>query len=107
MISSLTRMFQESLGHRYGLQHRADAKDLATIRCQLELSIVDCTRPSALRLRRQISRAGTAQELWLLRNDAYQLISQQYDQSTAATRINALLPHFRGLLKASQLVRIH
>lgn len=107
MITSIARMLQESLGHRQRPQHRLGIQELEAIRCQLERSIVDCMSPSACRLRRHIVRASTPQELWLLRNDAYQLISQQHDQSTAANRINALLPYFEGHLTPRQLVPIH
>ncbi len=103
---SIARLFQESLGHIHGPHHRAGAEDLAAIRCQMELCIVDCTHPAARRLRRQIVRAGTPQELWLLRNDAYQLISQQFDQATAARRINELRPCFKRFIKPRLLVRI-
>ena len=58
------------------------------------------------RLRSKIDQARTAQELWMLRNDAFQIISQQHDQSVAAERINALITHFDGWLEPRQLVRI-
>ncbi|WP_066271985.1 hypothetical protein [Hydrogenophaga palleronii] len=103
---SIARLFNESLGHIHGQHHRADAEDLAAIRCQMEFCIVDCTHPAARRLRRQILRTGTPQELWLLRNDAYQLISQQFDQATAARRINELRPSFKSFINPRLLVRI-
>jgi hypothetical protein len=42
----------------------------------------------------------------MLRNDAYQLISQQHNQTAAAARINDLISAFEGWLEPSQLVRI-
>ncbi|MCW5671267.1 MAG: hypothetical protein KIT86_16545 [Hydrogenophaga sp.] len=81
-------------------------KDLARIRLQLERSIADCTGTPATRLRKQIDQAQTPQELWLLRNDAYQLISQRHDQSVAAERINQLIQCFEGWLEPKQLIRI-
>ena len=42
----------------------------------------------------------------MLRNDAYQLISQQHNQTAAANRINDLMSAFEGWLEPSQLVRI-
>ncbi|WP_297656921.1 hypothetical protein [Hydrogenophaga sp.] len=79
---------------------------MANIRHQLQGSIEDCTSESAHRLRKKIDQARTPQELWLLRNDAYQLISQQHNQAVAAQRINGLIPSFEGWLEPRQLVRI-
>ncbi|MBA4261830.1 MAG: hypothetical protein C0443_07360 [Comamonadaceae bacterium] len=74
---------------------------MALLRC-----IDDCDSVSARRLNHQIIHAQTAQELWLLRNDAYQLISRQTSQAVAAERINALISSFQGWVEPSQLVRI-
>ncbi|RZL07720.1 MAG: hypothetical protein EOP40_15150 [Rubrivivax sp.] len=76
------------------------------IRNQLMRSIADCTAQTAQRLRSKIEQARTAQELWMLRNDAFQLISQQHNQSIAAERINALIQCFEGWLEPKQLVLI-
>lgn len=53
-----------------------------------------------------MDQAHTPQELWLLRNDAYQLISQRHNQSVAAERINRLIQYFEGWLEPKQLIRI-
>lgn len=81
-------------------------KDLMTIRQHLLFTIEDCMSVPAHRLRRQIELARTPQELWLLRNDAFQLISQRHDQRTAAQRIDALIKIFEGWLDPKQLARI-
>ncbi|MBL0917906.1 MAG: hypothetical protein IBJ14_04325 [Hydrogenophaga sp.] len=81
-------------------------KDLMTIRQHLLFTIEDCMSVPAHRLRRQIEQARTPQELWLLRNDAFQLISQRHDQRTAAQRIDALIKIFEGWLDPKQLARI-
>lgn len=106
MINHLTRILRVSLTLRQRRVRGASLKDLARIRRQLERSIDDCTSESAQRLRKQIDQARSPQELWLLRNDAYQLISQQHDQSVAARRINTLMHSFEGWLEPKQLVRI-
>lgn len=107
LISALTRMIRVNLAPRQRVHRKPSLKDLAQIRRQLARSIEDCTSESANRLRKQIEQARTPQELWLLRNDAYQQISQQHDQSIAADRINRLIQHFEGWLDPRQLVRIN
>lgn len=81
-------------------------KDLMAIRQQLLATIEDCMSVPAQRLRRQIERARTPQELWLLRNDAFQLIAQRHDQRTAAQRIDALLKTFENWLDPRQLAPV-
>ena len=53
-----------------------------------------------------LTRCRTPQELWLLRNDAFQLIAQRHDQRTAAERIDALIQVFEGWLDPKQLARV-
>lgn len=106
MISSIARLFQVHLTQKQRPQRSASIKDLAKIRNQLGHSIADCMSDAAHRLRKKIDQARTPQELWLLRNDAYQLISQQHNQSIAAERINQLIQFFEGWLEPKQLVRI-
>lgn len=79
---------------------------LIAIRQALLDCVLDCEGTATQRLRRKIDRAETPQELWQLRNDAYQVISQQHNQAVAAERINALIGRFRGWVDAKQLVRI-
>jgi hypothetical protein len=81
-------------------------KDLMAIRQHLLFTIEDCMSVPAHRLRRQIEQARSPQELWLLRNDAFQLIAQRHDQRTAAQRIDALIQIFEGWLDPKQLARI-
>ena len=106
LISVLTRIFRVNLASRQRAHRSPSLKDLARIRQQLERSIADCPSEPAARLRKQIDQAQTPQELWLLRNDAYQLISQRHDQSVAAERINQLIQCFEGWLEPKQLIRI-
>lgn len=106
VISALTRMFRVSLASHRRSPRNASLKDVATIRRQLERSIADCPGEPVQRLRKQIHQARSPQELWLLRNDAYQLISQRHNQAVAAERINRLMQFFEGWLEPRQLVRI-
>lgn len=106
LISVLTRIFRVNLASRQRVQKSPSLKELARIRRHLERSIEDCSGTPVTRLRKQIDQAHTPQELWQLRNDAYQLISQRHNQAVAAERINRLLQDFEGWLDPKQLVRI-
>ncbi|QHE75309.1 hypothetical protein [Hydrogenophaga sp. PBL-H3] len=106
MITSIARWLGMGTAPRKRSAHKATLKDLASIRNHLLRAIEDCIDQQALRLRVKIESARTPQELWMLRNDAFQLISQQHDQSVAAERINALIQFFEGWLEPKQLVRI-
>ena len=50
-------------------------------------------------------RSGDRMEL--LRNDAYQLISQRHSQAVATDRINGLIHCFEAFIDPRQLGRIH
>ncbi len=104
-MALLARCLHLALGPR-ARPKAAHLKDVMAIRAQLLHTIEDCSGVAALRLRRQIERARTPQELWLLRNDAFQLIAQRHDQRTAAQRIDALVKTFDGWLDPKQLARI-
>ncbi|MFW2355002.1 hypothetical protein [Hydrogenophaga sp.] len=106
MIASIARWLGTNLTPRRRSAQKATLKDLAGIRRPLLRCIEDCLDQQALRLRKKIESARTPQELWMLRNDAFQVISQQHDQSVAAERINALIQFFEGWLEPKQLVRI-
>lgn len=84
----------------------ARLKDVMAMRQQLMQTIEDCVSVPAHRLRLQIERARTPQDLWMLRNDAFQLIAQRHDQRTAAQRIDALVQCFEGWLDPKQFARV-
>ncbi len=106
MIANFARFIKGSLKPRTPGRRPPSLKDLQSIQTALLQCITDCDNVPAQRLRHKIEQAKSAQELWLLRNDAYQLISQQTSQAVAAERINALITHFDGWLEPRQLVRI-
>ncbi|GAA6141548.1 hypothetical protein NBRC116584_13660 [Hydrogenophaga sp. 5NK40-0174] len=68
--------------------------------------IEDCEGMQALKLRHRIEKSRTAKELWMLRNDAFQLVSHLHSQAEAATRINGLIEIFKGWVDPRQLTRI-
>jgi hypothetical protein len=71
-------------------------------RRSLEL-LADCTRPNDERIRVQLSRASTAQQLWQARCDIYQAIAHQHCEAEAVRRLNGLLPAFEGWLPPAAL----
>jgi hypothetical protein len=106
LIATIARIFRVALRPRRPAHKAARLKDLHGIRQALGHCVFDCEGQSAQRLRHRIEQARSPQELWLLRNDAYQLISQRHNQQVAAERINALIASFEGWVDAKQLVRI-
>jgi hypothetical protein len=106
MIQRIKDFLTRSLGVRSKPPKVASFKDLQAIRTAMLSGVKDCEGLQAQRLHLKISSAATAQDLWLLRNDAYLVISQQYDQAVAAGRINQLMHAFEGWVDARQLVAI-
>lgn len=106
MIPTLTRLLKGKIAPRKAAKATPSLKDIQTIRAALLQCIADCDGVPVHRLRHKIEHSQTAQDLWLLRNDAYQLISQQTSQTVAAERINALMAVFEGWVDARQLLRI-
>ena len=76
---------------------------LEHIRHTFHQALHDCKNMGAQRLIYKINVAPTPSDLWLLRDDVYQCITQTHSQGEAAERINALIPAFNGWLSASQL----
>lgn len=106
LIPSIKRMFNFALRPRHQTRKPASLKDMATMRQALLLSLADCNSPGVDRLRSKVEQAKAPQELWMLRNDAYQLISQQHNQSVAAERINDMIHFFEGWLDPKQIAKI-
>lgn len=106
MIPIIARLFRGSLTPQASGRKTPQLKDLQAIRVALLGCIADFDSVPARRLSHKIINAESVQELWLLRNDAYQLISQQTSQTVAAERINALMSTFEGWVEPRQLVRI-
>lgn len=106
MIQVIDRIFRMALQPNAAHRRSASLKDLQTIRNALARSVEDCEGAPVDRLRHLIERARSVQELWLLRNDAYQQISRQHNQSKAAERINRLIAVFEGWIAPNLLTRI-
>lgn len=106
MIPTLTRLFKSKMAPRKPVKSTPSLKDILAIRSALLQCVADCDGVPVFRLRHKIEHTQTPQELWMLRNDAYQLISHQHSQNVAAERINALIAVFDGWVEPRQLVRI-
>ncbi len=106
LITTIARIIRVSLKPGFRKSRTASLKDLAAIRKALLLAFEDCLNLPAQRLRLKIENAKTPRELWMLRNDIYQVISQQHDQGIAAERINGLVRVFEGWLDPKQINHI-
>lgn len=104
MIATIARLFGAAQSRRSKSVKKPALKDLIAIRQAMLNCLNDCD--GAQRLILKIGQAQSPQDLWLLRNDVYQVVSQRHNQSVAAERINALIVHFQGWVDAKQLVRI-
>lgn len=106
MIQRIGKFIKRSLTSRNKALKPATIKELQGIRGAMLACVKGCEGLQAQRLHLKISSAATAQDLWMLRNDAYQVISQQHSQGEAATRINLLMHAFEGWVEPKQLVKI-
>jgi hypothetical protein len=70
--------------------------DLPRLRSALLESVKDCRDMPALRLHARITRANTAQDLWILRADAHDVIARHHCQAIAEQRIRCLEPLREG-----------
>ncbi len=72
--------------------------ELAHIRSQMGLQVLDCERGAARRARAQLEASASAQQLWLLRSEIFQVVTHRFGQSEAERRVATLTPLFDGLL---------
>jgi hypothetical protein len=106
MIQRIGKFLKRSFAARGKSPKVATLKDLQIIRNAMLACVNDCDGLQAQRLQLKINSAASAQDLWLLRNDAYQVISQKHSQTAAADRINQLMHAFEGWVESRQLVKI-
>jgi len=106
LIATITRLFDAMQASHTKSRKNPTLQDLLAIRQALLDCLADCDSATAQRLRHKIGQTQTPQDLWLLRNDTYQIVSQRHNQTVAAERINALIVCFQGWIDAKQLVRI-
>ena len=87
-------------------QFRAPADGVEAVRRQLLAVLEDCEGFDVDRLRWRLHTAERAEELWLLRDAAFQTVSMQHCQAQAVQRINDLVPFFREVLPARLLTQV-
>ena len=87
-------------------QFRPTGAGVETLRGELLSALDDCEGFECDRLRWRVHTAECAQELWLLRDALFEVISRQHCQAQAAQRINELVPAFRHLLPERLLTRV-
>lgn len=106
MIQRIAKLIRRTFKPRLKSVRTATLKDLQAIRSAMNGCVSDCEGLQAQRLHLKITSAASAQDLWMLRNDAYLVISQAHSQSEAAARINRLIDAFDGWVEPRQLVKI-
>jgi len=80
--------------------------DLERLQSQLHHALRECTGPMAQRMRWRIDDTFTAEALWLLREEIFQLVAGEFCQEEAVHRVNALLPAFSAWLPGRMLTRL-
>ncbi|QTD44633.1 hypothetical protein [Ottowia testudinis] len=105
MIQALRPLAQAALnvGRRMAGPRTATLADLARIRRAMGEQVLDCELKVARRVRTQLDSAATVLQLWLLRSEIYQAVSDQFGQHEAMRRVKRLKPLFEGLLPERQL----
>jgi hypothetical protein len=79
---------------------------LEQMRAQVRETLRGCDGPMCERMRWRIDATRSAQDLWLLRSEIFQLVAGQHCQAEAAQRINGLIPLFEGAVAPRLLTRI-
>ena len=97
-VSSFLSMTRRMVGERPG---RNDTS-LSAIRMAMIEQVLDCPPARSRQARVQVAVARTAQQLWLLRGEIYQVISNEFGQKEAERRLAWLEPLFAGHLPAQR-----
>ncbi len=121
MLMSLRKVMSQSFSNTYsgnggGGNSVSPATDQAPahkgklpidqIKHRMELVLHDAKGADVGRMLYKIRSARSADELWMLRSDLYQIVAMQHNQSEAARRINSLLPCFSQWIGPRQLTAI-
>mgnify|MGYP006334956523 FL=1 len=105
MISTVKNLWSRARAHKQEAR-TLEPMDLALIKQLMVDSLDGSDDMSAERLRYTLARAQSATDLWMLRSDLYQHLSNRHSQSVAAQRINSLRHCFSGWVSASQINRV-
>lgn len=79
--------------------------DVEEIRQRNLAMLQDCQGPALPRVRRCVNAARSAQDLWMLRCELYQVVSCSHGEPEAMRRIHALVPSFEGWVPPQALQR--
>ena len=102
IVSAAWKRWLHSLPSGLGLVDQP----MDSLRAHMQAVFSDCTGRHCERMRLRIENTATAQDLWLMRGEIFQLVAGQHCQSVAAARLNALVPHFEGWIPDRFLTRI-
>ena len=86
----------QAISRRLVGQRTASKADLTRIRSAMLERVLDCELKTVRRIRVQLAGASSAVQLWLLRSEVYQAVSEQFGQAEAAARIESLEPDKPG-----------
>ncbi len=95
--------FSSLIGTRmFGASDEQSRLELPAIQQEMLATLQDCPCDRSGQLEQRIQSARTPADLWMLRSDVHQCISQTYTQTEASARINSLAPLFKGWVPDSQ-----
>jgi hypothetical protein len=86
-------------------QLRPPEAGVEAVRRQLLAALDDCHGTECDRLRWRLHTAERAQELWLLRDQIFQVVTTQHCLAQAQERIEGFVTVFRGVLPAGMVRR--
>jgi hypothetical protein len=86
-------------------QLRPPEAGVEAVRRQLLAVLEDCHGTDCDRLRWRVHTAERAQELWLLRDQIFQVVTTQHCLAQAQERLDGLLSAFGTVLPASMISR--
>ena len=82
-------------------EHASDAS-LNKIRIKMIDAVLDCPPARTRRARVQVNSAESAQQLWLVRGEVYQAVSDEFGQHEAERRLATLEPLFPKQVREPQ-----
>jgi len=94
MPPSLARLLRAFTRPSPSRRPAARLADIQLARQHMLQSVSDCHDEAAARLRSRIESARSHKELWMLRSEAYRVISLHHCQSIAVERIDTLMHVF-------------
>jgi hypothetical protein len=69
-------------------------RDLSRVRFVMLEQVLDCDRKTVRRVRRATESARTMVQLWLVRSEIFQAVSERFGQSEATRRVALIAPYF-------------